>query len=81
MFTFPIDSAATRGYAVCLLRIHALIIAGLADGPGHDAITDAMDPLWEAMTAHQRLAMRKLSADLYALTEPLLERTDASVPQ
>lgn len=51
-------------------ELHKLLAAGKDDSPEADAIRDATDGPWEALSEVERNRIRKLSEDLYALVEP-----------
>jgi tetratricopeptide (TPR) repeat protein len=51
-------------------KLHQLIAAGMDDSPEADAIRDATDGPWEALSEIERNRVRNLSEDLYSLIEP-----------
>jgi tetratricopeptide (TPR) repeat protein len=51
-------------------ELHRLVRSGLEDSPEADAIRDATDGPWEALSDMERDRVRGLSEDLYAITEP-----------
>ena len=50
-----------------LLELHRLFIRGQDEGAEADALRDAMDPPWYAMTDDEQRLVRKLSAHLYCV--------------
>lgn len=50
-------------------ELHRLIAAGKEDSPEADAIRDATDGPWEALSEVERTRVRNLSEDLYFLSE------------
>src|SRR5437879_828042 len=51
-------------------ELHQLLAAGKDDSPEADAIRDATDGPWEALSEVERNRVRNLSEDLYSLVEP-----------
>jgi hypothetical protein len=51
-------------------ELHQLLAAGKEDSPEADAIRDATDGPWEALSEAERNRVRNLSEDLYSLVEP-----------
>jgi tetratricopeptide (TPR) repeat protein len=51
-------------------ELHQLIRAGKDDSPEADAIRDATDGPWQALSEIERNRVRQLSEDLYSLVEP-----------
>lgn len=51
-------------------ELHQLLAAGKEDSPEADAIRDATDGSWEALSEVERNRVRNLSEDLYSLAEP-----------
>lgn len=51
-------------------ELHQLLMAGKDDSPEADAIRDATDAPWQALSEVERNRVRKLSEDLYSLAEP-----------
>src|SRR4029077_14120939 len=51
-------------------QMHQLLAAGKEDAPEADAIRDATDGPWEALSEVERNRVRNLSEDLYSLVEP-----------
>lgn len=51
-------------------ELHQLHAAGKDDSPEADAIRDATDGPWEALSEVERNRLRNLSEDLYSLVEP-----------
>jgi tetratricopeptide (TPR) repeat protein len=51
-------------------ELHQLLAAGKDDSPEADAIRDATDGPWQALSEAERDRVRKLSEDLYSLVEP-----------
>src|SRR5260221_8728536 len=51
-------------------ELHQLSVAGKDDSPEADAIRDATDGPWEALSEVERNRVRNLSEDLYSLVEP-----------
>ncbi|HLN26346.1 MAG TPA: hypothetical protein VK395_01225 [Gemmataceae bacterium] len=51
-------------------ELHQLLAAGKDDAPEADALRDATDGPWEALSEIERSRVRNLSEDLYALVEP-----------
>ncbi len=63
-------------YAQALRQLHELTIQGKDESPEADAIRDAMDGPWYALTAAEQDRLRGLSADLYALAEQRVDRKE-----
>jgi tetratricopeptide (TPR) repeat protein len=51
-------------------ELHQLLAVGKDDSPEADAIRDATDGPWEALSEVERNRVRNLSEDLYSLVEP-----------
>lgn len=51
-------------------ELHRLLAAGKEDSPEADAIRDATDGPWNALSEVERNRVRNLSEDLYSLIEP-----------
>jgi tetratricopeptide (TPR) repeat protein len=51
-------------------ELHQLLAAGKDDSPEADAIRDATDGPWQALSEVERNRVRNLSEDLYSLAEP-----------
>lgn len=51
-------------------ELHQLLAAGKDDSPEADAIRDATDGPWQALSEVERNRVRNLSEDLYSLVEP-----------
>ena len=51
-------------------ELHQLLAAGKDDSPEAEAIRDATDVPWEALSEVERNRVRGLSEDLYSLVEP-----------
>ncbi len=51
-------------------ELHQLAVAGKEDSPEADAIRDATDGPWEALSEVERKRVGNLSEDLYSLVEP-----------
>jgi hypothetical protein len=51
-------------------ELHQLLAAGMDDSPEADAIRDATDGPWQALSEVERNRVRNLSEDLYSLVEP-----------
>ena len=51
-------------------ELHQFLIAGKDDSPEADAIRDATDGPWQALSEAERNRVRSLSEDLYSLVEP-----------
>ena len=51
-------------------ELHQLLAAGKDDSPEADAIRDATDVPWGALSEVERNRVRNLSEDLYSLVEP-----------
>jgi hypothetical protein len=51
-------------------ELHQLLNAGKDDSPEADAIRDATDGPWQALSEVERDRVRQLSEDLYSLIEP-----------
>jgi tetratricopeptide (TPR) repeat protein len=58
--------ATVRG----LRELHQLTAAGRLDSPEADAVRDATDAPWEALTETEKKRVGGLSEDLYSITEP-----------
>ncbi len=58
--------AAVRG----LRELHHLTAQGRQDSPEADAVRDAMDGPWEALTDVEKRRLSGLSEDLYSITDP-----------
>ena len=50
-----------------LLELHRLFLRGQHEGSEADALRDAMEPHWYAMTDDEQRLMRKLSGHLYCV--------------
>jgi tetratricopeptide (TPR) repeat protein len=62
-------------------ELHRLTIEGRDESPEADAIRDATDAPWEALTDAERKRVSGLSEDLYSISEPADERTRPNNPQ
>src|ERR1700704_2486606 len=63
-------------------ELHQLLAAGKDDSPEADAIRDATDGPWEALSEIERERVRNLSEDLYSLVEaPAVAQTMNSEAQ
>lgn len=62
----PAYQAMVRGTR----ELHRLVAAGKDDSPEADAVRDATDGPWQALSEVERDRVRKLSEDLYSLTAP-----------
>lgn len=51
-------------------ELHRLLAEGKDDSPDADAVRDATDGPWHALSEVERERVRKLSEDLYSLTKP-----------
>ena len=51
-------------------QLHRLLVEGKADSPEADTVRDATDGPWQALSEVERDRARKLSEDLYSLSEP-----------
>src|SRR5438128_7053915 len=51
-------------------ELHRLIAAGKDDSPEADAVRDATDAPWQALSEAERQRVGNLSEDLYSLAEP-----------
>lgn len=58
--------AVVRG----IRELHGLAAAGKEESPAADAVRDATDGPWHALTEIERRRARGLSEDLYSITEP-----------
>jgi tetratricopeptide (TPR) repeat protein len=65
-------STSYRAYVRGLRELHRLSVAGKEDSPESDAIRDATDGPWEALSEVERERVGNLSEDLYSLEEPPL---------
>ena len=54
-----------------LRELHALTIAGRLDSPEADAVRDATDVPWSALTETEKNRLSGLSEDLYLITDPV----------
>ena len=54
-------------------ELHKLIAAGQEDSPAADAVRDATDRPWEALTEIERKRVENLSEDLYSITDPTVD--------
>ncbi len=63
-------SANYRAVVRAIRELHRLNQAGLEDSPEADAIRDASDAAWEALSEVERKRVGGLSEDLYSLSEP-----------
>jgi tetratricopeptide (TPR) repeat protein len=63
-------SPAYRAMARGIRELHQLLAAGKEDTPEADAICDATDGPWQALSEVERSRVRNLSEDLYSLAEP-----------
>jgi len=73
MITMQRPPAMNPGYLAMVRgtrELHQLLAAGKEDSPEADAIRDATDGPWEALSEVERNRIRNLSEDLYSLTEP-----------
>jgi hypothetical protein len=60
------DAWRRWGEAVAIVRrMHELEVAGLGDSPEADAIRDASDPLWLAMSEAERAKLWRFSEALW----------------
>jgi tetratricopeptide (TPR) repeat protein len=59
-----------RAYVRGVRELHQLCVAGKEDSPEADAIRDATDGPWEALSEVERERVGNLSEDLYSLVEP-----------
>jgi tetratricopeptide (TPR) repeat protein len=59
-----------RAYVRGVRELHQLSVAGKEDSPEADAIRDATDGPWEALSEVERERVGNLSEDLYSLVEP-----------
>src|SRR5437870_4028437 len=59
-----------RAYVRGVRELHQLCVAGNEDSPEADAIRDATDGPWEALSEVERERVGNLSEDLYSLVEP-----------
>jgi len=65
--TNPNYTAMVRG----VRELHRLVASGKSDdSPEADAIRDATDAPWQALSEAERQRVRSLSEDLFSLTEP-----------
>jgi hypothetical protein len=53
-----------------LRELHELTAAGRLDSPEADAVRDATDAPWEALTVEERRRISGLSEDLYSISDP-----------
>src|SRR4051812_9948198 len=58
--------AVVRG----LRELHRLAVAGRQDSPEADAVRDATDVPWQALTEVEKKRLSGLSEDLYSITDP-----------
>lgn len=58
--------ATVRG----LRELHRLAVTGRQDSPEADAVRDATDAPWEALTESEKRRISGLSEDLYSITDP-----------
>jgi hypothetical protein len=65
--TPPASDLPSHIYARLLQELHALIHAGRGDTPVADAVRDAMDAPWNALTEAEQDRLGGLSEDLYDL--------------
>jgi tetratricopeptide (TPR) repeat protein len=72
----PSYLAVARG----IRGLHRLAVDGQDDSPEADAIRDAIDGPWEALSETERKRVSGLSEDLYAISEPASE-AEAMNPQ
>jgi tetratricopeptide (TPR) repeat protein len=59
-----------RAYVRGVRELHQLAVVGNEDSPEADAVRDATDGPWEALTEVERERVGSLSEDLYSLVEP-----------
>jgi hypothetical protein len=59
-----------QAFAEGLRELHRLTLAGKDESPEADAVRDAMDKLWEAMSEDERKLASVLSENLYSISEP-----------
>jgi tetratricopeptide (TPR) repeat protein len=64
-----------------LRELHELTKAGLLDSPAADAVRDATDAPWEALTEVEKKRIAGLSEDLYSITDPARTVIKESNPQ
>jgi tetratricopeptide (TPR) repeat protein len=71
MTTRPLTMSANYLAVVRGLReLHRLAIAGRQDSPEGDAVRDATDVPWQALTEVEKKRLSGLSEDLYSTTDP-----------
>ncbi len=63
-------SPAYRAMVRGTRELHQLLAAGKDDSPEADALRDATDGPWEALSEVERNRVRNLAEDLYSLVEP-----------
>ncbi len=51
-------------------ELHRLTLEGMDESPEADAVRDAMDTPWEALSESERMRVNGLSADLYSISDP-----------
>lgn len=56
-----------RGY----LRLHQLTVEGRDESPDADAVRDSLDLPWRALTETEKQRIQGLSADLFAISDPM----------
>ena len=64
-----------------LRELHELTKAGLLDSPAADAVRDATDAPWEALTEVEKKRIAGLSEDLYSITDPARAAVKGANPQ
>ena len=73
MTTLPIPMTMSENYLAMVRgtrELHQLFAAGKEDSPEADAVRDATDGPWRALSEAERSRIRNLSEDLYSLIEP-----------
>ncbi len=62
-------SPSFRAVLIGLFALHRLDVRGQHDSPEADAIRDDMDAPWQARTEDEKQRWRRISTDLYAITD------------
>src|SRR5271166_6101821 len=69
--------ATVRG----LRELHELTATGRLDSPEADAVRDATDAPWRALTEEEKRRISGLSEDLYSITDPAQSAVKEKSPQ
>lgn len=70
----PPNSPSSQHYRQVVrgfLRLHQLTAEGRDESPDADAVRDSLDLPWRALTENEKEKIQGLSADLFAITDPI----------